>query len=102
MGEVCRQRRVDTYGRELVVPVNRLLEFAADLVLLDLQITDFLLAEQLQELAVRNALHDTPFNEQHLHHAEHDKRDQEVRQVPLMIFFHELRLIDCHCSGTCR
>jgi hypothetical protein len=72
------------------VPVNRLLEFAVDLVFLDLQVADFLLAEQLQELAVRNALHRSPFDKQHLHRAEHDKRDQEVGQVPLVIFFMDL------------
>src|SRR3990167_1157916 len=88
MREVARQCWIDPHRRELQASVDGLLKLAADLVLLDPQIADFLFAQQLQELTVRNALHHTPFDKQKLNEGQHDKRDGEVRQVPLVGFFH--------------
>ena len=88
--QVRGQRGVDPHGGEQVVAIDRYLQLAADLVFFDQQVADFLLVQQLQKLTVGDALHHPMLRPQKLRNGEHDKRGQKVRQVPLMVLFHDL------------
>ncbi|TWC55736.1 hypothetical protein FBY04_109157 [Pseudomonas sp. SJZ080] len=86
--QVRGQRRIYPLGGEQFAAIDGLKQFPTDPVFLYLQIADFLLGHQLQELTVRNALHGMTFGGQKLHEGQHQECDQEIREVPLIIVFH--------------